>query len=95
MILNTTTFQFKLFTSMQRLATKGEPIYHQHVRTIEEFEVIFEKLKDVSMVIVDEKEFVLVNDILNYVTCPVVTLGIEAIVDTDEVNFLEYDTEDI
>ncbi len=93
MILNTTIEPLVRFSSMQRLATKGEQIIHRPVAYIEEFEAIFEKCKDVSMVIIDPSDFVLANDILNYVTCPVVTLGIEVIVDMDEVNFIEYDAE--
>jgi len=94
MILNTTIEPLDKFSAMQRLALNGEQIEHRPVATIEDFEDVFITLKDVTAVIVDPKNIVLANDILNYVSCPVLTLGIEAIVDTDKVNFLLYDGEE-
>ena len=90
MILNTTNIRFTQFSTMQRLATNGEYVEDAHIKDMFEFEAIYEKLKDVSKVIVDVNDFVLVNDILNYVDCPVVTLYVETFVDTDETNFIEY-----
>lgn len=90
MILNTTKTPFSNFTAMQRLALNGEMCAHEHVQTIDQFSTVFRKYINVKKVIVDGSDFVLANDILNYVSCPVVTLGIEKIADTGQVNFLLY-----
>lgn len=94
MVLNITKKPFEKFSSMQRLALHGETLEHRPVETIEQFEQIFDALKGVKQVIVDEANFVLANDIINYVTCPVVTLHIECLVDLGETNFLCYDYEE-
>lgn len=94
MILNITNEPFYKFSCMQRLAMQGKRMVHHPVNDIDEFEKVFENLTNVTAVIVNPSEFILVNDILNYVSCEVVTLGIVSYVDTDEVKFLEYDAYD-
>ena len=60
--------------------------------TIDDLYDVIDRYKNVlTKVIVREEDFVFANDVCNAVTCPVVTLGIEAICDTGEVNFLPYD----
>lgn len=98
MILNVTKKPFKNFSAMQRLALNGEPLEHRPVDTIEQFEQFYDTLKDVKKVIVDGTNFILANDILNYVFCPVVTLGIEILLaddfGEDKINFMCYDYEE-
>lgn len=95
MILNTTNVPSTThFSAMQRLAANGELVVDEHVRSIEQFIDVFKKYINVTKVIVDSEDFVLANDIINYVTCPVVTLRIETIGDDWKVNFLPYEDEE-
>lgn len=92
MVLNTTGMPFFSFSAMQRLALNGESLETHRITTLEQFERIYEPIKAVvTKVIIDPEDFVLANDILNYVACEVVTLDTESIVDTNEVKFLTYD----
>jgi hypothetical protein len=91
MILNVTAKPREYFTCMRRIALKGEPLECKHVTTIEEFERVFEKCKNVKAVIVDQDNFMLANDILNYVACPVLTLNVEMVGDITNCKFIEYE----
>lgn len=91
MILNTTDKPFVAFSAMQRLATNGEVVTSQYIKTIEEFDTFYGRYANVvTKVIIDDADFVLANDICNSVDCPVVTLDIESIVDKGTWEFREY-----
>ena len=92
MIINVSKKGWESFSVMQRLAVRGEQMVHQQVKTFEAFEKLYDSHKNVSKILVDtDIDFVLINDIINCVTCRIVTLGIESIVDTGRVNFLNYE----
>lgn len=96
MVLNVTNKTIENFSCFQRLALKGEPLISRYVRTYEEFETLYDSSEGVQAVMVDESmDEILVNDIMNCVTCPVVTPRIETYVDSEIVNFIEYGKEDI
>ena len=78
---------------MQRLATRGEQVVTpMRLETVDDFYGLLERYeKIITKIIVDKEDFVFANDVCNAVSCPVVTLDIETVCDTGEVNFLEYD----
>lgn len=91
MVLNLTNKPLEKFSAFQRLALKGEPLESRKVNTYEEFEELYDSLSNVKFIIIDATDILLINDIINCVTCPVVTLDIESIVEPEQVNFLEYE----
>lgn len=78
--------------SMQQLAARGCRIVDMVGATVDEIVRVYDEIKNVYCVIVDEDDDpIKINDIINAVRCPVVTPGIEVIVDTGQVNFIEYE----
>lgn len=96
MILNLTNKPYVTFSAVQRLACHGHEVATQQVKTIEEFDKFFARYSNVVCIIVHKNDVVLANDICNAVSCPVVTLDVELIVDngTQNWNFVEYNPED-
>lgn len=95
MILNTTNKPLFTFSAMQRLATHGETVVTRQTKTIDDFYGFYEQYENVaSKVIVDDTDFVLANDICNAVTCPVVTLDIEHVIDNGTWEFREYNPDE-
>jgi len=92
MVLNITKEPLERFSCAQRLALKGENVTCAPVNTIEDFEEVYENTDDVSCVLVDAENFILANDVLNYVACPVYTMSIEVIGDMRNCNFVPYNT---
>jgi hypothetical protein len=91
MILNVTNKSVSYFTSARRWALRGEPLVCHHVTSIEDFYVIYAKLKNVKAVIVDKDDFILVNDICNAVPCPVLTLDVETFDCITNSKFIPYE----
>ena len=78
----------------QRLATHGETMATQFVEDFDTFEAFYDRYRTlVRTIIVDKDNFILNNDILNAVTCNVVTLDVEINGDTGEHNFIPYEPE--
>lgn len=77
---------------MQRLAARGCRIVGMVGATVDEIVRAYDETKNVYCVIVDEYDDpIKINDIINAVQCPVVTPRIEVLVDTGQVNFVEYE----
>lgn len=92
MILNISRKNWDSFSAMQRKAVRGEAMISQKIKTFEDFEKLYDSHTNVTKVIVDvDTDFVLANDILNYVSCKVVTLSVECLSDNGRVNFLNYE----
>lgn len=93
MIFNLTKKPFYAFNNEQRLATKAECILHRACRSIEEFDEWVERvgIDNISKVIVENNvnKLVFNNDVLNRVSCPVVTLDVE-IDELGNAEFVEY-----
>lgn len=98
MIFNLTEKPYFRFTAAQRLATHAEVVLHHPCRSIEEFDEWTDRigLQNISMIIVrPETKFLLFNnDVLNRVTCPVVTLDVE-VDDRGVARFVEYNPDEV
>ena len=97
MILNLSN-QIEL-NAMQRLACNGSEVVAplRCVKNADDFYAILDEYEKPSMIIVNPKNVVLNNDILNAVTCPVVTLSMETTIGDDDkatYNFLEYNPDE-
>ena len=93
MILNLTRKPLQNFSVMQRLAASGEQVVTpMKCETIDDFYAVLERYENVlTKIIISKDDTVFANDVCNAVSCPVVTLDIETLCDTGEINFLEYD----
>ena len=91
MILNVTKEPREAFVDMKRIALRGQTLQCSPFSTIEEFAEIFEKCKNVTAVIVDENDPVLANDIINYVSRPVLTSRVEVEECITKTKFVEYE----
>lgn len=78
--------------AMQQLAARGCRIVDMVGATVDEIVRAYDETKNVYCVIVDEYDDpIKINDIINAVQCSVVTPRIEVLVDTGQVNFVEYE----
>lgn len=99
MILNISGKPYREFSITQRLACHGETVATHIVTDIEGFEKVYDLFESsVSFVIVNKNNFMLANDVCNYVRCPVVTLDVEQEFASTDVGdcpmgwaFIEYD----
>lgn len=78
--------------AMQQLAARGCKIVDMVGATVDEIVRAYDETKNVYCIIVDEDDDpIKINDVINAVQCPVVTPRIAVIVDTGQVNFVEYE----
>ena len=99
MIINLSNKPYYKFSAVQRLATNGEHVVEVNPSTFPAFCDAYDKHEYlVTAVIVDKEDFVLANDVLNYVDdnlTRVVTLDVTINPDTGSHKFNDYEPENL